>query len=215
MRSSRRHNQYVEKKTIVFDFEFQRREINNVIVVLYMLHFTKKFLFRSMKETWLNFVFNVFFFHYVTKKLHHPKLKLNNNYRDNKYNIYGLYKLQAYKIVVETNFLESFIYVHFWHKKKDHLNFHILHLLPNHVVVKGVSKLQLIKYLCEGWFMGGQTYGLIFESYFKYGNKGIRTSTFRHVDCFQFLHFLIPSIFFTFINDFNKMSWVFFLKIKL
>ncbi len=51
MRSSRRHNQYVEKKTIVFDFEFPRREINNVIVVLYMLHFTKKFLFRSMKET--------------------------------------------------------------------------------------------------------------------------------------------------------------------
>jgi hypothetical protein len=85
----------------------------------------------------------------VTKKLHHPKLKLNNSYREKRYNIYGLYKLQAYKTMVETNFLESSIYVHFWHKKMDNLNFHILHLLPNHGVVKGVSKLQLIKYLCE------------------------------------------------------------------
>lgn len=63
--------------------------------------------------------------------------------------------------------------------------------------------------------MGGQTQGLIFLSYFKYGNKGIRTSTFKDVDCFQFFHFLVPSIIFTFINDFSKMSWVFFFKIKL
>lgn len=86
----------------------------------------------------------------MTKKLHHPKLKLSNNCRGKRYNIYGLHKLQAYKTIVETNFLEFSIYVHFWHKKMDNLNFHILHFLTNHGVVKGVSKLQLIKYLCEG-----------------------------------------------------------------
>jgi hypothetical protein len=56
-----------------------------------MLHFIKIFLFKFIKETWLNFVFNVFFFHYVTKNLHHPKLKLNNSYREKKYKIYGFY----------------------------------------------------------------------------------------------------------------------------
>jgi hypothetical protein len=86
----------------------------------------------------------------VTKKLHHPKLKLDNSYREKRYKIYGLCKLQAYKKIVETIFFEFSIYVHFWHKKMGHLNFHILHFLTNHGVVKGVSKLQLIKYLCEG-----------------------------------------------------------------
>jgi 5'-3' exoribonuclease 2 len=108
--------------------------------------------------------------------------------------------------------VESTKFVELWHKRLEYLNYQSTHLLDSNKLVHGLPLLPSTNKICQGCIFGKQQCERVL-------NKGISRAT----KSLQFLHsdicgplscpFLSRAKYFlTFIDDYSRKTWAFFLK---
>jgi len=104
--------------------------------------------------------------------------------------------------------------VRLWHLRYGHLNHSSLKLFTPHQIVHGIPKVDECKNVCEGCALGKHH-----RSSFPRGQEWRASYPLQlvHFDIFgpmQIKSMGMNSYFLTFIDDFSRMCWLYFLKIK-
>jgi hypothetical protein len=130
------------------------------------------------------------------------------------------HKSQLYKFIKFTDYDSSLLFTHanessrVWHERFDHLNFRYMQQLSKQGMVKGFPNIQFSEGVCEGCILGKHL-----EEKFEKGKARRASSSLDlvHSDLMgPFPHMSINKVRYvlTFIDDYSRYTWVYFLRQK-